>query len=38
MKPAEILLPGKQRRKVWACSLLCFWAVKEFGLIETALA
>ena len=34
-KPAEILLPSKQRQRVR--SLLCVWAVKELGLSETLL-
>ncbi len=37
MKPSEILLPSKQQRRVWARSLLCFWAVKELGLSATSL-
>jgi REP element-mobilizing transposase RayT len=38
LKPAEILLPSKQRQRVRARSLLCFWAVKELGLSERSLA
>ncbi|MGD2272962.1 MAG: transposase [Desulfobacterales bacterium] len=38
LKPEEILLPSKQRQRVRARSLLCFWAVKELGLSETWLA
>jgi REP element-mobilizing transposase RayT len=38
LKPTEILLPSKQRQRVQARSLLCFWAVKELGLTETSLA
>ncbi len=37
-KPAEILLPSKQRRRIQTRSLLCFRAVKELGLSETSLA
>ena len=38
LKPAEILLSSKQRKRVRARSLLCFWAVKELGLSERSLA
>ncbi|UCH24023.1 MAG: transposase [Deltaproteobacteria bacterium] len=38
LKPAEILLPSKQRQRVRARSLLCFWAVKELGLSATSIA
>jgi hypothetical protein len=38
MKPAGILLPGKQRQGIQARILLCFRAVKEPGLSETSLA
>ncbi len=38
VKPTEILLPSKQRQRVRARSLLCFWAVREFGLSATLLA
>ncbi len=37
-KSAEILLPSKQRQRVRALSLLCFWAVKELGLSATSVA
>ena len=32
MEPGEILLKGKQPKKVRARSLLCYWAVRELGL------
>jgi hypothetical protein len=38
LKPTEILLPSKQRQRVRARSLLCFWAFKELGLSERSLA
>ncbi len=38
LKPTEILLPSKQRQRVRARSLICFWAVKELGLSERSLA
>jgi chromosomal replication initiation ATPase DnaA len=38
LKSEEILLPSKQRQRVRARSLLCFWAVKELGLSERFLA
>ena len=36
--PREVVAAGRQRRKVTARSLLCFWAVRELGLPLTALA
>lgn len=38
LKPAEILLPSKQRHRVKAKSLLCFWAVKELGMSSLSVA
>jgi hypothetical protein len=38
LKPAEILLPSKQRHRVKARSLLCFWTVKEIGMSSIAVA
>jgi putative transposase len=38
LKSAEILLPTKQRHRVTARSLLCFWTVKELGLSSIAVA
>ena len=38
MDPREVVAKGRQRRKVTARSLLCFWAVRELGLPLTALA
>jgi len=38
LDPREVGTPGRQRRKVTARSLLCFWAVRELGLPLTALA
>lgn len=34
----EVLAEGRQRRKLRARSLLCFWAVRELGLPLTTLA
>ena len=34
----EVLSPGKQRYRVKARSVLCFWAVRELGMTATALA
>ncbi len=38
VNPAGKLLPSKQRQRIQARSLLCFWAVREFGLSATLLA
>jgi DNA-binding MarR family transcriptional regulator len=38
LKPAEILLPSKQRHRVKAKSLLCFWAVKGLGMSSLTIA
>ena len=38
MQPEEILSKGKQRKKVMAKSLLCYWAVNRLGLSLTELA
>ena len=38
LKPAEILLPSKQRHRVKARSLLCFWTVKELGMSSLSIA
>ncbi len=38
MDQDEILSKGRQRRKVKARSLLCFWAARELGMSLTALA
>ena len=38
MDPREVVAEGRQRRKVTARSLLCFWAVRELGLPLTELA
>jgi REP element-mobilizing transposase RayT len=38
LKPAEILLPSKQRHCVKARSLLCFWTVKELGMSSLSIA
>ncbi len=37
IKPTEIFLYGKQRVRVMARSLLCYWAVKELGYSMTEL-
>ena len=36
--PDDIFSKGKQRQKVRARSLLCFWAVRELGITLTELA
>ncbi len=38
MDQDEILSNGRQRRKVKARSLLCYWAARELGMSLTALA
>ena len=38
LDPREVVAAGRQRRKVTARSLLCFWAVRELGLPLTELA
>ncbi len=38
MEKHEILSKGRQRRKVKAKSLLCFWAVREAGMSLRELA
>ena len=38
MDQDEILSKGRQRKKVKARSLLCFWAARELGMSLTALA
>jgi hypothetical protein len=38
LKPAEIMLPTKQRHRVKARGLLCFWTVKEIGMSSLAVA
>lgn len=38
MEPDQVLSKGRQREKVVARSLLCFWAVRELGLSLTELA
>ena len=38
LDPREVVAEGRQRRKVTARSLLCFWAVREVGLPLTTLA
>ena len=38
MEPAEVCAAGKQPRHVRARSLLCYWAVREIGVTEKALA
>jgi REP element-mobilizing transposase RayT len=32
VKPSRIFSPGKDRRRVYARSLLCFWATRELGI------
>ena len=38
MEPAEVCAAEKKPRYVRACSLLCYWAVREIGVTETVLA
>jgi REP element-mobilizing transposase RayT len=38
MNPADLYLPGRQKKLVEARSLFCFWAVRELGVTMTALA
>ena len=38
LAPEDIMLPGKQRYRVAARSVLCYWAVREIGMTATALA
>jgi len=38
LEPKEVCVAGKQPQHVQARSLLCFWAVREIGMTETALA
>ena len=38
LKRAGILLLGKQRHRVRARSLLCFWAVKQLGMSSLTVA
>lgn len=38
MDPHEVLSKGKQKLRVKARSLLCFWAVKELGMSLRQLA
>ncbi|MBU0985858.1 MAG: hypothetical protein KKH68_01285 [Proteobacteria bacterium] len=38
MLKAEVLLPGKQRDRVKARSLLCFWTVRELGMSSPIIA
>jgi len=38
LDPRDVVAEGRQRRKVTARSLLCFWAVRELGLPLTTLA
>jgi len=32
LKPAEFWAPGKERKRVAARSLLCYWAVRDLGI------
>ncbi|RJR32201.1 MAG: transposase, partial [Desulfobacteraceae bacterium] len=38
MEPSQVLRAGKERGRVQARSLLCYWAVRELGLCMSALA
>ena len=35
IEPDQLLLPGKQRQRVLARSVLAYWAVRELGMTET---
>ncbi len=38
IEPREIYLSGKDRQRVEARSLFCYWAVQELGITATSLA
>ena len=38
MKPSDIIKPGKQKPKVFARSLLCYWANRELGITTVEIA
>jgi len=38
MRPEELLEPGKERRKVEARSMLCYWATDRLGISQQELA
>ncbi len=38
MEAKDVCAAGKQRQHVQARSLLCYWAVREIGVTEVALA
>jgi len=38
MKPEEVFSKGRQRRKVKARSLMCYWASRDLGISHTDLA
>jgi len=38
VRPQEVWAEGKYRRIVQACSLLCYWAVRELGVPMSSLA
>jgi hypothetical protein len=38
LKPSEIWAPGKERERVEARSLLCYWAVRGLGINMAKLA
>ena len=38
LHPSEILLPSKQRERIRARSLLCYWAISELGMTATEIA
>jgi putative transposase len=38
VRPDDLYGPGRQRRIVRARSIFCFWAVRELGLSQKALA
>jgi putative transposase len=37
VKPEIVFAPGKERKRVRARSLLCYWAVRELGISMTNL-
>ena len=38
LEPSELCAPGKERKRVAARSLLCYWAVSELGISMTKIA
>ena len=38
MRPSEVLAPGKEKQRVKARSLLCYWAARELGITMAELS